>query len=63
MQVDQEQNEEEPVGRHHLEHLIKKGKSQIKPNASLPLEIIYTFYKKWTCCLMPQVTQGLNMRA
>mgnify|MGYP001349786971 CR=1 FL=1 len=30
MQVDQEQNEEAmPVGRHHLEHLIKKGKSEI----------------------------------
>ena len=33
MQVDQEQNEDEPLplpGRHHLEHLIKKGKKRLK---------------------------------
>ena len=33
MQVDQEQNEDEPLplpGRHHLEHLIKKGKKTVE---------------------------------
>ena len=63
MQVDQEQNEEPmPVGRHHLEHLIKKGKSMIKHNASLPLEIIY-IYIKMNLLLNAPSHAGLNMRA